>query len=43
MAKTRTTTKHRSSVTGQFVPESYAKKHPSTTEKERIKVPVKKK
>lgn len=29
-------TVHRSSITGRFVPESYAKKHPKTTEKEKL-------
>ena len=31
-------TVHRSSVTGQFVTEGYAKKHPKTTERERVNV-----
>jgi hypothetical protein len=29
-------TVHRSSKTGRFVTEKYAKKHPNTTEKERV-------
>lgn len=37
MAKGKTSVNHRSSVTGKFVKESYAKKHPNTTEKERVK------
>ncbi|GFE73499.1 hypothetical protein NTCA1_11480 [Novosphingobium sp. TCA1] len=32
-------THHRSSKSGQFVTEDYAKRHPSTTERERIKHP----
>jgi len=36
MATTRTI--YRSSITGRIVKESYAKAHPRTTEKERIKV-----
>ncbi len=32
----------RSSITGRFVTVSYAKKHPKTTEVERIKKPTKK-
>jgi len=37
-----TTTKevHRSSVTGRWVSESYADKHPKTTETERVYVPA---
>jgi hypothetical protein len=31
-------TVHRSSTNGRFVKESYAKKHPNTTEKERVNV-----
>jgi hypothetical protein len=31
-------TVHRSSTNGRFVKESYAKKHPNTTEKERVDV-----
>jgi hypothetical protein len=42
MGKTRTITRNRSSKTGRFVPDSYAKRHPATTERERLKVPVKK-
>lgn len=30
-------TGHRSSVTGKFVKPGYAKTHPTTTEKERVK------
>lgn len=37
--KVPTQVSHRSSNTGRFVPESYAKRHPSTTERERIKHP----
>lgn len=29
---------HRSSISGRFVKEGYAKQHPKTTEKERIKI-----
>jgi hypothetical protein len=37
MAKKATKkTVHRSSKTGKFVTEKYAKKHPNTTEKERV-------
>ncbi len=36
-AKPQRRTVHRSSKTGRFVPERYAKKHPSTTEKERVR------
>jgi hypothetical protein len=32
----------RSSITGKFVPVDYAKKHPKTTEVEKIKPPKKK-
>lgn len=31
----------RSSITGKFVPVDYAKKHPKTTEVEKIKAPKK--
>ena len=34
---------HRSSVTGRIVSSDYAKKHPKTTETERVKVPNKRK
>jgi hypothetical protein len=34
-------TRARSSVTGKFVKKSYAKKHPRTTEVERVKKPGK--
>ena len=34
----KTTKRGRSSKTGRFVPVSYAKKYPSTTEVERIKI-----
>jgi hypothetical protein len=37
MAKATRKTVHRSSKTGRFVKESYAKKHPSTTEKEKVR------
>jgi hypothetical protein len=37
--KVPTQVSHRSSRSGQFVKESYAEKHPSTTERERIKHP----
>lgn len=37
MAKAAKKTVHRSSKTGRFVKESYAKKHPNTTEKEKVK------
>ncbi|HKX80108.1 MAG TPA: hypothetical protein VJM34_16455 [Novosphingobium sp.] len=40
--KTPTQTSHRSSRTGQFVTERYAKTHPNTTERERIKHPERK-
>jgi len=33
---------YRSSITGQIVKEDYAKSHPKTTEKERVKIPPKK-
>lgn len=33
---------HRSSRDGQFVTEDYARRHPSTTERERIKHPERK-
>lgn len=36
-------TSHRSSRSGQFVTEKYARQHPSTTERERIKHPERKK
>ena len=44
MATKRLTTKtiYRSSKTGRIVREDYAKKHPATTEKERVRVPSKK-
>ena len=32
-------TSHRSSVSGRFVTERYAERHPRTTERERIKRP----
>lgn len=34
---------NRSSVTGRIVTSDYAKKHPNTTEKERVRIPNKKK
>lgn len=36
-------TVHRDSKDGQFVTEDYAKKHPATTEKERVRTGPKKK
>lgn len=39
MAKNQSHTGHRSSKTGRFVKESYAKKHPNTTQKESIPNP----
>jgi len=33
-------TVYRSSVTGKFVTETYAGKHPKTTEKERVYIPA---
>lgn len=36
--KPKRRTVHRSSVTGRFVPERHAKRHPRTTEKERVKI-----
>lgn len=36
-ASSGTTHHHRSSINGRFVTESYAKKHPKTTEKQRRK------
>jgi len=33
----KTTTVHRSSVSGRFVTEKYADKHPKTTETEKVK------
>lgn len=38
--KTKTRTVNRDSVSGQFVPERYAKTHPTTTETEKVRVPV---
>ncbi len=35
--KPQTTTVNRSSKTGKFVTENYAKKHPATTETERVR------
>lgn len=35
-----TRTLYRNSETGQITTESYAKKNPSTTEKERVRVPA---
>ena len=37
---TRTVTNHRDAVSGQFVKESYVKKHPRTTTTEHNKVAV---
>jgi hypothetical protein len=34
---------YRSSVSGKIVKPSYAKQHPSTTEREKVRVPSKKK
>jgi len=39
--KPKVKTIYRSSVTGRFIPKRYAKKHPRTTEKERVRVPKK--
>ena len=39
MAKKQSHTGHRSSKTGKFVKESYAKKHPDKTQKESIPNP----
>lgn len=39
---TPTQTSYRSSRTGQFVTPDYARRHPSTTERERIKHPERK-
>jgi hypothetical protein len=36
VTKTKKKTVYRSSKTGEFVPEKYAKKHPATTEKEKV-------
>ncbi|TXC67713.1 multidrug transporter [Sphingorhabdus soli] len=41
-AKVPKQTSHRSSRSGRFVTERYAKGHPSTTERERIKHPERK-
>lgn len=38
--KTKTRTVNRDSVSGQFVPERYAKAHPKTTETEKVRVLV---
>jgi hypothetical protein len=42
MAKAKSTPKtktvHRNSKNGEFVPEQYAKKHPATTETERVRI-----
>ncbi len=35
--------RYRSSITGKFITQKFAEKHPKTTEKERIKNPNKKK
>lgn len=40
--KTPTQISHRSSKSGQFVTEKYAKAHPSSTEREKIKHPERK-
>lgn len=44
MSKTKVPTQvsFRSSTSGRFVKEDYAKKHPNTTERERIKHPERK-
>lgn len=42
MASSAKKTIYRSSVTGRIVKEAYAKSHPKTTEKERVRVPKKK-
>ena len=39
MSKKKSHTGHRSSKTGQFVKEKYAKSHPATTQKESIPNP----
>ena len=39
MSKKKSHTGHRSSITGQFVTKHYAKKHPTTTQKESIPNP----
>ncbi len=36
----KTIMRDRSSITGRFVTETYAKTHPKTTEHERIRVPA---
>lgn len=41
-SKVPTQTSHRSSRTGKFVTPGYAKRHPATTERERIKHPERK-
>lgn len=38
-AKTQTRTIHRRSDNGQITTPAYARSHPNTTEKERVKVP----
>jgi hypothetical protein len=43
MTKTRIVERTRNSVTGRFEKTGYEKKHPDTSEREKIKVPVKKK
>ena len=42
MSKGKTITVGRSSVTGRFVPPSYVRAHPKTTETEHLKIPPKK-
>ena len=42
-AKAKSKTINRSSITGRLVTADYAKKHPNTTEKERVRVPTSKK
>ena len=37
--KAKTRTQYRSAVTGKFVTPEYARNHPRTTVKERVKVP----
>jgi hypothetical protein len=41
-SKVPTQVSHRDSSSGQFVTEDYAKRHPKTTERERIKHPERK-
>lgn len=43
MSKEKTKIIYRNSKNGQITTENFAKKHPSTTEKEKVKIPKKKK